>query len=164
MQDMVAIKAEPIMPTDSRSQNQVDIAVIKRDIENIRSTFQQSESAIGRLERVASDISRNASVHEQKINSQDRWISDVERVLESQRQENNSEIQALNARINTVNNELSSKINQTERAILTEIQQMKFDLSKKIAEIDMYRYMVMGGIAVVIFFLSKAIDVVKIFN
>jgi chromosome segregation ATPase len=164
MHDTAAIKTEPLMPADNSSQTKVDIAVIKRDIETIRSTFQQSESAISRLEQVAVDISKNASLHEQKLNSQDRLISDIERVLESQRQENNAEIQSLNSKINTVNNELSNKINQTERTILHEIQQLKFDLSKKITEIDMYRYMVMGGIAVVVFFLSKAVDVVKLFN
>lgn len=164
MLDTAVNKTESEMAEDCSYQNKLDIALIKRDIEVIRDTFQQSESAICRLEQVAVDISRNASLHEQKINSQDRLICDIERVLETQRQDNNDELEKLNNKINTVNVDLTNKINQTERTILNEIHQMKGDLSKKISEIDMYRYMIMGAIAFGVFLLSKAIDIAKLFN
>lgn len=159
-----ASKLDPNMADDRGYNSKLEIALIKRDIEVIRDTFQQSESAIARLEQVAVDISRNASLHEQKINSQDKLISDIERVLEAQRQDNTEDIQKLNNKINTVNVELTNQINQTERTILKEIHDMKGDLSKKISEIDMYRYMMMGAIALGVFILTKAIDIAKIFH
>jgi len=145
-------------------KNKLEIALLKKDIDNIKTTFQQSESSISRLEQVAIDISRNASLHEQKINSQDRLISDIERVLETQRQDSNDEMQKLNNKINTVNVDLTNKINQSQQTILTEIHGLKTDLTNKISEIDMYRYMVMGAIGLGVFLLSKAIDIAKIFH
>lgn len=145
-------------------KNKLDIALLKKDVDTIRDTFQQSESSICRLEQVAIDISKNASLHEQKINSQDKLISEIERVLETQKQDNNEEIQKLNNKVNTVNIELSNKINQTERTILSEIHELKEDLSKKISDINMYRYMIVGAIALGAFIISKSLDIFKIFH
>ena len=145
-------------------KNKLEIALLKKDVDIIKTTFHQSESTISRLEQVAIDISRNASLHEQKINSQDRLIADVERVLETQRQDSNDEMQKLNNKINTVNVDLTNKINQSQQTILTELHDLKTDLTNKISEIDMYRYMIMGAIAFGVFLLSKAIDIAKFFH
>ena len=162
-----ASNSEPLPVSVSEEccyKNKLDIALLKKDVDTIKTTFQQSESAISRLEQVAVDISRNASLHEQKINSQDRLIADIERVLETQKQDNNDEIQKLNNKINTVNIDLTNKINQSQQTILTELHDLKADLTNKISEIDMYRYMVMGAIALGVFLISKAIDISKLFH
>lgn len=164
MQDMAASKTDSLMADDRGYNSRLEIALIKKDIDTIRETYQQSESAICRLEQVAIDISKNASLHEQKINSQDKLISDIERVLETQRQDNSQEMEKLNNKINTVNVDLTNKINQTERTILNEIHELRGDLSKKITDIDMYRYMLMGAIALGVFLLTKAIDIAKLFH
>lgn len=145
-------------------QNKIDIAVIKRDIETIRKSYEQSSQSISRLEQVVLDISKNSITHEQRLISQEKLIAEVDTGFERQRQENVCEIQKLHNKVNAINAELTNKIAQTERTILGEMQQLKNDLSKKITEIDMYRYMVMGGIAVIVFLLSKAVDVAKIFS
>lgn len=164
MLDTEANKAEPHMTQDCCYQNKLDIALVKQDLKNIRDTFEQSEEVITRLEQVSNDISRNASLHEQKINTQDKLITDIEKVLDTHRQESANELQKMNNRINTVNTELSDKINKTERTILIEIHQMNDDLTKKITEINMYRYMVVGAIALGAFIISKAIDISKLFH
>jgi cellobiose-specific phosphotransferase system component IIB len=66
--------------------------------------------------------------------------------------------------------ELTTKIEQVEVSILSEIQHLKNELvnintnlNKKIGEIDMFRYMIMGGIALFVFILSNLLGIAKFF-
>lgn len=145
-------------------KNKLEIALLKRDIETMRDTFHQADASINKLEKIANNISKETLLQQQHLNTQDKLLADIEKVLESQRKENNDDIEKLNTKINNVNIELTTKINQTENAIVNELHKIKSDLTEKISEIDMYRYMVMGAIAFGVFLLTKAVDVVKLFN
>lgn len=149
---------------DSSDYNQkIEIELLKRDVSSITKLLEKFDLTIEKLQQVASDISRITYLQEQKMQVQEKINAEVEKVLESQAKEHSVDVKDLNNKINTVNNDLTTKINHTENAILDELQNVKEDLSKKIGVIEAWRYMVMGGIALATWFVAQALDLAKLF-
>jgi hypothetical protein len=80
----------------------------------------------------------------------------------------------LHSRITTVNRDLSEKIEDTERTILQELHVIRKEIkdshtredasfSKRLAQIEMWKYMIMGGIVVITWVLAKS-DISKFFK
>ena len=101
----------------------------------------------------------------------------MQSVLEMRRIEHNNDIKELHSRITTVNRELSDKIEETEKAILHELQEIRKEikdshtkenvedksLMKRLEQIEAWKYMLMGSIAVITWVLAKA-DLAAIFK
>jgi hypothetical protein len=112
------------------------------------------------------------ALQEQRIESHERITSEVQGILEMRRQEHNSNIKDVYNRINTVNKELTDKIEDTERTILAELHKMREEikgsekgLGSRLGQIEMWKY----GIAAIISFLlfliaNNAINITKLFN
>lgn len=162
MQDTAVNSTEQKVSVSSDYQNKLDIALIKKDIENIQEASQQSEVSICKLEKVTIELSKNFSLQEQRLETQEQLVRNVERAFEVQRADHNANIQELNEKITKTNVDLTSRINQTEHTILNEIHGLKDDLAKRITDIDMYRYMVMGAIALAVFLVSNAVNLPKL--
>jgi DNA repair exonuclease SbcCD ATPase subunit len=161
---------EKIMTTNS---NRLDIELLKKDVSSINSMHQKMEDAVDRLENAANDITRG--LYEQKEHSrhQDRINKEIEdqlekHIIESQERskELNKKIECVDEKIEKVNQELTSKIEQSQSAIVKEmlasreelrqeISKINDNFSKKIGEIDTWRYMVMGAIAFIVFFVGN---------
>jgi DNA primase large subunit len=71
------------------------------------------------------------SLQEQRIETQERITQEVQGLLEMRRQEQQSNIKDVYNRINTVNKELTDKIEDVESKILDELKKIREDLTKK---------------------------------
>lgn len=152
MLDMV----DPKM-ADNKSEysNKLEIELVKRDVVAIGRLCERIDSNVEEMKKVTADISRIISLQDQKIKMQDEKSNDIERTITQQRNEHDRDIGDLNNRINTVNRDLTNKIEQTESVILSEIKTLKKELTDSIGQINTWRYMVMGGIALAVFFVSN---------
>lgn len=135
-----------------------EIELLKRDVGAISRLCEKMDITIDKLQQVASDISRIVSLQEQKMQLQDKINEEVEQALERNQKEHITDIRELNSKINTVNDDLTRRINQVEVSILQQIDRQTDQLSKKINTIDSWRYMIMGGIALAVFILGQLLD------
>lgn len=154
----------------SEMQNRIEIELLKKDVVTMAALLEKFDTTIDKMQEIASSLSRMVSLQEQRIESQEIATKEVQSVLEMRRQENNQEIKELHSRITTVNRELSEKIDETERKILQELQIMRAELKgdskglgTRLGEIELWKYMVMGAVAVIMFLLMKVIDLSKLF-
>ena len=142
---------------DSKSEysNKLEIELVKRDVSVISRLCERIDSNVDDMKKVASDLSRIVSLQEQKLQMQEQTNKEVESALAQQRTEHDKDVSELSTKINTVNRDLTNKIEQTESVILSEIKTLKKELTDSIGEINTWRYMVMGGIALAVFLVSN---------
>lgn len=122
----------------------LEVELIKKDISQISKLVDKFDVTIDKLQQVAVDITKIVSLQEQKIQQQDRINSDVD-----------DEAKDVRRKVDDIEKNLSTK--------LTELQNVKSDLDKKITALEAWRYMVMGIISVVVFVVSQAVGLAKFF-
>jgi chromosome segregation ATPase len=150
-------------PIDHR----VEIELLKKDISIMANLCEKFDTTIDKMQEIASNLSRMVSLQEQRLENQEETTKEIQSVLEMRRVEHNNDIKELHSRITTVNRELSDKIEETEKTILQELQEIRKEIkeshtredasfSKRLAEIETWKYMIMGGIVVITWVLAKA--------
>ena len=134
--------------------------------------LEKFDTTIDKMQEIASSLSRMVSLQEQRLENQEKVTAEVQSVLEMRRIEHNNNIKEVYNRINTVNKELTDKIEDTEKSILAELKNIRDDLNKKnegmgarLGQIEMWKYGAAAIIAFVIFLVGKnAINISKIFG
>ena len=163
-------------------QIKLDVELMKKDVTSLAKICEKMDGTIDRMQQVAVDISRIVSLQEQKHEMQDKINDEVEKKIDSGLIDTNRETENiykkieqvesnLSVKIDAVSHErkigyskLSNKIENTESKILEEISTLKENMSKRIYEIDMWRYTVMGAIVLGSFLITKFLDLAKIFR
>jgi hypothetical protein len=148
------------MVTDTTQR--IEIELLKKDVTVLASLCQKLDTTIDKMQEIASNLSKMISLQEQRLELQEKSTKEIESTMEMRRIEHNNDIKELHSRITTVNRELTEKIKESEEKILSEVQSLRQELvkdsdkfSKKIFEIESWKWMVMGGIFVIGWFFSK---------
>ena len=156
----------------SDQEIKVDIELLKKDVVTMSALLEKFDTTIDKMQEIASSLSRMVSLQEQRIENQEKVTAEVQSVLEMRRIEHNNNIKEVYNRINTVNKELTDKIEDTEKTILAELQKLRDDIHKKneglgsrLGQIEMWKY----GVAAIITFLlflvaNNAINITKLFD
>ena len=121
----------------------VQLAGLKKDIENVNNLNSRLDLAIEKLTDVSTSIKQMLAVHEEKISRQEQ----IDEIIFEKLKERAGEI-------DNVHKELSKEIQQVEKKLLLEIRQMKLDLGARVSIIEKYRWLIMGGALVIGWILS----------
>jgi len=121
----------------------IDIAGLKKDVENVQTIHGRLDTAIDKLTDVSTSIKQMLAVHEEKISRQEQ----TDEVIFDKLRERAGEIQQ-------VHTELSKEIQQTEKRLLLEIKQLKLDINGRVGILEKYKWLVLGGSIVVGWILS----------
>jgi len=153
----------------------VEIELLKKDVSIIATLCEKFDTTIDKMQEIAYSLSRMVSLQEQRLETQEVATKELQSVMEMRRIEHNNDIKELHSRITTVNRELSEKIEDTEKIILQELQEIRKEikeshktkeessLMKRLSEVEAWKYMMMGGIVVITWVLAKA-DLSKFFK
>lgn len=155
----------------SEQEIKVDIELLKKDVVTMSALLEKFDTTIDKMQEIASSLSRMVSLQEQRIENQEKVTAEVQSVLEMRRIEHNNNIKDIYNRINTVNKELTDKIEDTEKTILAELQKIREDLHKKdegfgdrLGKIEMWKYAV-GLVVIVLAWIAGQTDILsKIVN
>lgn len=156
----------------SDQEIKVDIELLKKDVVTMSALLEKFDTTIDKMQEIASSLSRMVSLQEQRIENQEKVTAEVQSVLEMRRIEHNNNIKDIYNRINTVNKELTDKIEDTERAILSELHKLREDIQKedrgissRIGQIEMWKYGVAAIIGFFVFLIANnAINISKLFD
>jgi len=157
---------------DTEQENRIEIELLKKDVTTMAALLNKFDTTIDKMQEIASSLSRMVSLQEQRIETQERITHEVQGILEMRRQEQQNNIKDVYNRINTVNKELTDKIEDTENKILEELKKIREDLTKKdegfgtrLGQIETWKY---GIAAIITFFLfliaNNAINITKLFD
>jgi len=121
----------------------VEVAGVKKDIEQVNNLNGRLDTAIEKLTDVSTSIKQMLAVHEEKIARQEH----IDEVIFDKLKERAGEI-------DNVHRELSKEIQQVEKKLLLEIRQMKLDIGGRVGILEKYRWLIMGGAIVVGWFIA----------
>ena len=138
---------------DNEYKQKMELELLKKDISQLNKFMEDFNKSIDKLEDATDKIDKIVYIQEQKFHNQERFNKDIEHSLEEHRKEHNKDIA-----------ELHNRITNFENKLLIEIQNIKEDLSSKISEINKWRYMLMGAVAICSFLFAKLLDVMKLFR
>ena len=121
----------------------VEVAGVKKDIEQVNNLNGRLDTAIEKLTDVSTSIKSMLAVHEEKIARQEQ----IDEVIFDKLKERAGEI-------DLVHRELSKEIQQVEKKLLLEIRQMKLDIGGRVGILEKYKWLIMGGAIVVGWFIA----------
>src|SRR6056300_52584 len=120
--------------TNGTTDLKVQIAGLKKDIENVNNLNSRLDVAIDKLTDVSTSIKQMLAVHEEKISRQEQ----IDEIIFDKLKERAGEI-------DQVHRDLSREISQVEKRLLLEIKQLKLDIGGRVGILEKYKWLVVGG-------------------
>ncbi len=117
---------------------QVDIAKLKKDIEQVNNINVRLDTAIDKLTDVSTSIKSMLAVHSEKIARQEQ----VDEIIFEKLKERAGEI-------DNVHRELTRELEQVERRLLLEIKAIRNDIGARVGMLEKYRWIILGAAIVI---------------
>ena len=130
------------------SDIQLDVELLKKDVEEMKLIHGRLDNAISKISDVSNSINRMLAVHEEKLSSQEEAIINAENLVEARRMEFNKEIK-----------ELHDRITKNSKEQLDAINNRKSELSGCVAVLDKFRWVLIGGSIVIGFIIHKLMNI-----
>ena len=133
---------------------QVDIAKLKKDIEQVNNINSRLDTAIDKLTDVSTSIKSMLAVHSEKIARQEQ----VDEIIFEKLKERASEI-------DNIHRELTREIEQSEKRLLLEIKAIRVDIGSRVGMLEKYRWIILGGAIVIGWIVSNNFEaIMKLMN
>ena len=133
-----------IMAENGTTDLKVQIAGLKKDVQNVNNLNERLDTAIQKLTDVSTSIKSMLAVHEEKISRQEQ----IDDIIFGKLKERENEI-------DKVHRDLTKEIQQTEKRLLLEIKQLKVDIGGRVGTLEKYKWLILGGAIVVGWILSS---------
>ena len=131
------------MPENGTTDIKVQIAGLKKDIENVNNLNGRLDLAIEKLTDVSTSIKQMLAVHEEKISRQEQ----IDEIIFDKLKERAGEI-------DQVHRDLTKEIQQVEKRLLIEMKQIKLDIGGRVGILERYKWIVLGASIVIGWILS----------
>jgi len=155
---------------------ETQLAVIEQELDQTQSVIKRIDHAIEKITDVTADISKILAVHDQRLGRGEKATSDIFDILEQRRLEMNEDIKEIHSRITTTTRELSTEIGNLQSCFLTGLEELKRELKEdqkyhnekqktleqRIADLERWRYMLVGAGILGGFIVTKLLAVLEI--
>ena len=132
------------MAENGTTDLKVQIAGLKKDVQNVNNLNERLDTAIQKLTDVSTSIKSMLAVHEEKISRQEQ----IDDIIFGKLKERENEI-------DKVHRELTKEIQQTEKRLLLEIKQLNVDIGGRVGTLEKYKWLILGGAIVIGWILSS---------
>ena len=132
------------MAENGTTDLKVQIAGLKKDVQNVNTLNERLDTAIQKLTDVSTSIKSMLAVHEEKISRQEQ----IDDIIFGKLKDRENEI-------DKVHRELTKEIQQTEKRLLLEIKQLKVDIGGRVGTLEKYKWLILGGALVIGWILSS---------
>lgn len=119
-------------------KTKVDIAKLKKDVEEFDRIHNRLDTAIDKLTDVSTSIKSMLAVHSEKISRQEQ----IDEVIFEKLKERAGEI-------DNIRRDLTREIEQTERRLLLEIKTVYNAIGVRVGVLEKYRWIILGAAIVV---------------
>ena len=132
------------MAENGTTDLKVQIAGLKKDVQNVNNLNERLDTAIQKLTDVSTSIKSMLAVHEEKISRQEQ----IDDIIFGKLKDRENEI-------DKVHRDLTKEIQQTEKRLLLEIKQLKVDIGGRVGTLEKYKWLILGGAIVIGWILSS---------
>lgn len=155
---------------------ETQLAVIEQSLDQTDAVIKRIDHAIEKITDVTADISKILAVHDQRLGRGEKATNDIFDILEQRRLEMNEDIKEIHSRITTTTRELSTEIGNLQSCFLTGLEELKRELKEdqkyhnekqktleqRIADLERWRYMLVGAGILGGFIVTKLLAVLEI--
>ena len=132
------------MAENGTTDLKVQIAGLKKDVQNVNNLNERLDTAIQKLTDVSTSIKSMLAVHEEKISRQEQ----IDDIIFGKLKDRENEI-------DKVHRDLTKEIQQTQKRLLLEIKQLKVDIGGRVGTLEKYKWLILGGAIVIGWILSS---------
>jgi len=134
------------------------VELLKQELYDQRKIHDRLDIAIEKLTDVSNSIHRMLAVHDEKITRQEEAIVSAEESIETRRIELSEKIDEIHSRITTNTKEIMSAVAVQHKQYTEEIHRLRKDINDRVAILEKWRYVIIGGSIVSGFLLHKFIN------
>ena len=134
------------------------VELLKQELYDQRKIHDRLDIAIEKLTDVSNSIHRMLAVHDEKITRQEDAIVSAEESIETRRIELSEKIDEIHSRITTNTKEIMSAVAVQHKQYTEEIHRLRKDINDRVAILEKWRYVIIGGSIVSGFLLHKFIN------
>jgi|694.fasta_scaffold15375_15 chromosome segregation ATPase len=142
------------------SNLRTDVEILKRDMHQLNGLFTRLDVTIEKLGEVSSNLTRMLAVHENKLEKQeeaDKQLNSMIELLFAKVEERRREV-------DTIKDDFRKEISHLHNDIMLEMKEIKncttnyhSEMNQRVTTIERWKWMMMGGGAIVGFIVSKFI-------
>lgn len=132
----------------SETDLQTEIALVKRDIDQLNTVIGKLDLTIEKLSDIATSINRMLAVQETRVDSQEKSLS--------------QNVEIIHDRISDHREEVSVEIEKSHSKIMSEIKALRNDqqehhkhMNERLNKLEQWRWTVIGGAVVIGYLASK---------
>ena len=122
-----------------------DIALLKKGAKTSERIHERLEVAIDKLTDITISLKGMLVQQETKLQKAEETDNDIFITLESRRKEQDSQVKELHSRISTNIRELREHQIQAENKLLDEIRAVRQQLDNRVAVLEKWRWIIVGG-------------------
>ena len=126
---------------------ELDVEILKKEVNDMKVIHGRLDTAITKITDVSNCINRMLAVHEEKISQQEEQTSRQQNVF-------SEDIRDLHSRITTSQKELTTLMTKQHYEAESEIKRLREDITSKVAVLEKWRYIIIGGSIVIGFMLN----------
>jgi predicted nucleic acid-binding Zn-ribbon protein len=130
------------------SDLETEIALVKRDIDQLNTVIGKLDVTIEKLSDIATSINRMLAVQETRVDSQEKSLS--------------QNVEIIHDRITDHREEVTMEIEKSHKALMSEIKALRGDqqehhkqMNERLNKLEQWRWTVVGGAVVIGFLASK---------
>jgi len=127
---------------------ELDVELLKKEVSDMKQIHGRLDTAITKITDVSNCINRMLAVHEEKI-------ANAEEAQAKSTDEFTRDIKELHGRITSTHQELRDLMTQQHRTAESSLNSLRDDIQGRVAILDRWRYLIIGGSIVVGFVLQK---------
>ena len=131
---------------------ETEIALLKREVDDMKGIHVRLDSAIEKIAEVSSSLHTVIAVHEEKLARQEETLEESEKQLRVN-------VQELHSRITTNAKETSQHMSEMERRLLEELQTIRKEMSNRVGMLEKWKWVIVGGSIVAGFIIQKVITI-----
>ena len=131
---------------------ETEIALLKREVDDMKQIHVRLDSAIEKIAEVSSSLHTVIAVHEEKLARQEETLEESEKQLRDN-------VQELHSRITTNAKETSQHMSEMERRLLEELQTIRREMSSRVGMLEKWKWVIVGGSIVAGFIIQKVITI-----
>lgn len=147
-----------------------DVSYLKQDMAKVGVLVDRLDVTIDKLTEVSSSVSKLLAVHEMKLASQEITQKETIDLVEKRRQETDTKVELLHARISSGEREVKQAMEEQYDEIMAELKEMRKEASNqhkamndRISKMEKWMWTVVGG-AIVIGFIFQRIPWTQLFS
>ena len=139
-------------------EQKTSIEVLRNELKSVSDVNNKLDMTIDKLTDISASIKSMLAVHEEKLSKTEEVDKALFNLLENRRVESENQFEDLHSRLNKNIKDLRDELELSEKRISCDIKELKVNISGRVAVLEKYRWIIIGGAIVLGLWVPEVLD------